>query len=129
LPHSWVAAIYINSFRSLFIYEKDGYLLLAGGVPQRWIEKGSKVSIREFPTYYGDISYSIIKENRSICIEAKGQARAPRGFVLKLKFNPSDIEKVRLNDKIYRGRLEDGIFFESLPATIEIKYRENNKIN
>jgi hypothetical protein len=129
LPHSWVAAIYINSFRSLFVYEKDGYLLLAGGVPQKWIEKGSKVSIKEFPTYYGDISYSIIKKKRSICIEAKGRARAPRGFVLKLKFNPSDIEKVRLNDKIYRRRLEDGIFFESLPATIEIKYRENNKIN
>ncbi|MCK5472925.1 MAG: hypothetical protein KAI59_02750, partial [Planctomycetes bacterium] len=57
LPHTWVASIYMNSFRSLFVYEGDDSLILGHGVDREWLDEG--VSVQNMPTYYGNISYDM----------------------------------------------------------------------
>ena len=89
LPHTWVASIFINAFRSLFVYEDDGRLVLASGVPEKWLLDKEGVSIGNFPTYYGTLSYSIKEENGSFKINASGNARPPKGFIFKLPDGPS----------------------------------------
>ena len=84
LPHTWVASIFINAFRSLFVYEDDGRLVLGNGIPEKWLLDKEGVSIGNFPTYYGNLSYSIKEENGFLKIKASGNARPPKGFIFKL---------------------------------------------
>ena len=84
LPHTWVASIFVNGFRSLFVYEDDGVLILGGGIPEKWLSDKEGVSIGNFPTFYGNISYSVKQENGVLKIKASGTARPPKGFVFKL---------------------------------------------
>lgn len=103
LPHTWVASIYINSFRSLFVYEKDGRLVLGHGIPQKWLLSKEGVSIGNFPTYYGTISYSIKEEKGGLRIKVSGKARPPEGFVFILPYGAG-------------GQIK----FERLPADITV---------
>ncbi len=125
LPHSWVASIYINSFRSLFVYEKDGCLVLGHGIPEKWITEKAEVSIGDFPTYYGNISYSIKEKGGSLQIHVAGNATPPKGFLLKLRLNLAGAYEVILNGKQYTDFLNEGIYFDSLP--VEIRVNINNK--
>ncbi|MFA5339794.1 MAG: discoidin domain-containing protein [Candidatus Omnitrophota bacterium] len=84
LPHTWVASIFINAFRSLFVYEEDGRLILGHGIPEKWLSDKEGVSIGNFPTYYGNLSYSVKEENGVLQIKVSGSAAPPKGFVFKL---------------------------------------------
>jgi hypothetical protein len=119
LPHSWVASIYVNSFRSLFVYERNDFLVLAGGIPQKWISE-EEIAINNFPTYYGNISYSIVKKQNVIYVSLTGNATPPKGFLLKLKPAFREDCKITVNSKPYKGPLDEGIHFKTLPAEISI---------
>jgi hypothetical protein len=59
LPHTWVAAEYVLSLRSLFAYERtnERRLVVAAGLAPEWTI-GAGVQVREMPTLYGPLSYS-----------------------------------------------------------------------
>ena len=121
LPHSWLASIYINSFRSLFVYEKDGQLLLGGGIPPKWISDKEAISIENFPTYYGNLSYTIGKENETLQVKVSGNAKPPNGFILKLKLpQGEEIKEVNLNGKKWTEFSDSCIIFYKLPANIVV---------
>jgi hypothetical protein len=61
MPHTWVGAICANFIRSLFVYERDDTLYLAAGIDDKWLENSS-ITVKNLPTYYGDINYSISKD-------------------------------------------------------------------
>jgi hypothetical protein len=60
LPHTWVAAEYVLSLRSLFAYERaaDSALVLAAGLAPEWLG-GSGVRVTSMPTLYGSLSFSL----------------------------------------------------------------------
>ncbi|HKP65848.1 MAG TPA: hypothetical protein VJX31_04425, partial [Casimicrobiaceae bacterium] len=59
LPHTWVAAEYVLSLRSLFAYERadERRLVVAAGLAAEWTS-GTGVQVREMPTLYGPLTYS-----------------------------------------------------------------------
>ncbi|MBI5865812.1 MAG: hypothetical protein HZB38_15175 [Planctomycetes bacterium] len=59
MPHTWVGSDFVNSVRNMFVYERDDALVLAAGVPKRWLEKPDSLAIERFPTPYGLLSYSL----------------------------------------------------------------------
>ena len=60
LPHTWIAAEYVLSLRSLFAYEResDASLVVAAGLAPEWLE-GPGVRVERMPTRYGALSYSL----------------------------------------------------------------------
>lgn len=60
LPHTWISAEYVLALRSLFAYEReaDRALVVAAGLAPQWIE-GDGVRVREMPTAYGPLSYTL----------------------------------------------------------------------
>ena len=121
LPHSWLAAIYINSFRSLFVYEKDDQLILGHGIPEKWLLDKKGISIGNFPTYYGRLSYTIKKEGQNLRIKTWGDAEPLKGFIFKLRLPPGNkIKKVTLNGKEWSEFVDSEITFYELPADIMI---------
>lgn len=85
LPHSWIGAEYILAARSFFAYERerDQILVIAAGLPERWLEAGMAVGVKNLPTYYGKLSYSIVlKREDTLHLHLGPGLRVPRGGVL-----------------------------------------------
>ncbi len=61
MPHSWIGAEYILAVRSLFAYERasDQSLVIAAGIPMEWLDDTGEIVVRDLPTYYGRLSYSL----------------------------------------------------------------------
>jgi hypothetical protein len=120
MPHTWVGSGYVSAVRTIFAYELEGQLILAAGVDPQWFEEG--VVVKDLPTLYGDISYSIAKKDNVITIELKGQAEPPQGFIIPLPEELKD-KAVSCNGQtlnIYNGN----IVFNDLPSTIILESSE-----
>ena len=61
MPHSWISAEYILSIRSVFAYEReeDQALVIAAGIHENWLTDTGEVVVKELPTYYGKLSYTL----------------------------------------------------------------------
>jgi hypothetical protein len=57
MPHTWVGSDFIRSVLDLFAYEReaDSSLVVAAGIPDRWLEGGEAVSVRGLRTWYGPL--------------------------------------------------------------------------
>ncbi len=91
LPHTWIGAEYLLAVRSLFAYEReaDQSLVLAAGLAPEWIE-GSGVQVKQMPTLYGTLSYSLRRMDSATLrfeigggITAKMVLRPPLGAPLR----------------------------------------------
>jgi hypothetical protein len=61
MPHTWVAAGFIEAVRTMFVHERedDDALVLAAGVPRAWVETAGGTGVRRLPTHYGVLSYQL----------------------------------------------------------------------
>ncbi len=71
IPHTWCGSDFINAIRTMFVYENeyDQTLVLASALYQDWIDSPDGMSVENLPTYYGEVSYSIKKENEQIPLQ------------------------------------------------------------
>ncbi|MFH1779003.1 MAG: hypothetical protein ABH847_03115, partial [Candidatus Omnitrophota bacterium] len=83
MPHTWIGAEYINAVRNLFVYEKDDKLILGAGIPSEWTEDERGITVKNFPTHYGNINYTIKQTKRGLELKVWGIAKPPKGFVFK----------------------------------------------
>jgi hypothetical protein len=79
LPHTWIAAEYVLSVRSLFAYEIESRrsLVLAAGLSPEWLE-GAGVEVKAMPTLYGALSYSLRRiDARTLRFDITTEMNAP----------------------------------------------------
>ena len=74
VPHTWVGAEFINSVRAMFVYEAGESVVIAAGVKPEWLEDGG-VHVERFPTWFGELSYSLWAENGDLNLELVQQGR------------------------------------------------------
>ncbi len=123
MPHSWVGSDYINLVRTMFVFEEEDRLILGLGIDEEWLINEESVSVENFPTHFGKVSYSINEDNGALKIKVWGEASAPGGFVFKSPLTKK-IGKVKLNGKEWPRFTENEIVFDTLPAEI-IVYAES----
>ncbi|MFH1367608.1 MAG: discoidin domain-containing protein [Elusimicrobiota bacterium] len=124
MPHSWIGSIYINVIRCMFVYEDDydRQLVMGSGIDEKWLE-GNGISVKNLPTYYGKLSYSMKKEGGVIKVAFTGKLENPvNGFVLRNPANNKDIREVKVNGKKWEKFTKDTITFSKLPSSVEIIY-------
>ena len=120
VPHTWIGAEYINAVRSLFAYELDDRLILAAGIDDKWLESG--VSVKNLPTYYGDINYNARKEDNILKVKLWGEAvTPPSGFIFKVP-SADKVSRVSINGKVNENFSGNEIVFNKLPEEITIYY-------
>ncbi len=80
MPHGWVASDFIQSALDLFAYERaaDQALMLAAGVPNEWLA-GQGIGIEKLRTPYGELSYALRREGRSVVLTIADGLTPPRG--------------------------------------------------
>ncbi len=82
MPHTWVGSGAVLSILSLFAYEDDHALVLAGGIPSDWMRADQPVGVQGLVTRYGTLSYTITKDEQVIEMEIEPGCMPPGGFHL-----------------------------------------------
>ncbi len=125
IPHTWVGSDFINAVRSMFVYENeyDSSIVLAAALYQDWIDSPNGMSIENLPTYYGDISYSIIKENNKYTFSIYGDVDLPKNGIKIKNINGSKLPSIiTVNGKEIKSFTENEIEVNEFPAIVVIDY-------
>jgi hypothetical protein len=125
MPHTWVGSDFINAIRSMFVYENeyDQSLVIASALYQDWIDVPGGMFVENLPTYYGEISYSIKKENNSYRFSITGDLRLPANGIKIRNFNGSKLpEKITINGIETNNFNYKEITIKRIPAEITIYY-------
>jgi hypothetical protein len=102
MPHSWIGAEYILAVRSLFAYEReaDQSLVIAAGVAAEWLEEPGEVVVRDLPTYFGKLSYSLRREAPDTWrMTLAGDLVTPPGGIIVLPPLPRPLVQVEINGR------------------------------
>ncbi len=70
--HVWAAAEWVLMIRNCFVREEGNSLILASGIPQRWLGGKSTLSIGPAPTSFGTLRLSIKPERDKIAVSWQG---------------------------------------------------------
>jgi hypothetical protein len=85
MPHTWCGTEFLNSFRSMFVYERerDESLVIGGGVKPAWL-RSPGVAITSWPTEYGPLSYELWREDSKLHLRLNKPLRdwPPGGLVV-----------------------------------------------
>jgi hypothetical protein len=125
IPHTWVGSDFINAIRTMFVYENeyDKSLVLASALYQDWIDSPAGMSVENLPTYYGSISYSIVKDSNKYLFSISGNVRLPANGIKIKNFNGSKLPiKVTINGNESRDFNEKEITVNTFPAQVIIYY-------
>jgi hypothetical protein len=125
MPHTWVGSDFINAIRSMFVYENeyDQSLVLASALYQDWIDSPQGMSVKNLPTYYGEISYVIKKEFNKYLFSITGNATLPANGIKIRNFNGSRLPvKVTVNGIESKYFNEKEISVSVIPAEVVILY-------
>lgn len=61
--HVWAAAEWVLMMRNCFVREEGNKLILAAGVPARWLEQESFISFGPAPTNFGTITVTVVPDS------------------------------------------------------------------
>lgn len=125
MPHTWCGSDFINAVRSMFVYENelDKSLVIAAALYQDWIDSPEGMSIQNMPTYFGEISYSIKKDENRYIFDIKGDLKLPENGLKIQNFNGSKLpSKVLINGIENKSFTNNVIQVKQLPVRLEIIY-------
>jgi hypothetical protein len=58
-PHGWFAAEYVSLLRNMLIRERADGIALMSALSPAWLKPGEAVSVRDAPTTYGKVSFTL----------------------------------------------------------------------
>ncbi len=124
MPHTWIGSDYITVIRSIFGYERedDSSLVLGAGIIPKWLERSQGISINNFATRYGDISYQIKKQNSEIIIKVDGKISIPNGGIIFKSPSDKNIRSVLINNKVYNKFDKNEIRIDKIPSNVIVDY-------
>ncbi len=125
MPHTWCGSDFLNAIRTMFVYENeyDQSLVLASALYQNWIDAPEGMSVENLPTYYGEISYFIKKENNMYRFSIFGDLNLPKNGIRIKNFNGSKMPaKVMVNGVEIKSYNEREISVKEIPAEVTIHY-------
>ena len=84
VPHTWIGAEYVLSFRSMLVYERPSTesLVLFAGVPASWLDEG-EVGATGLPTHYGALDLNLRRDGEStLVVSVSGDLEMPPGGIV-----------------------------------------------
>jgi hypothetical protein len=125
MPHSWISAEYILAVRSLFAYEReeDQALVIASGTPENWLTDSGAVVIKDLPTYYGKLSYTLrIEGSDALRLTVSGDLILPPGRLVVKPPLPRLLVQVDVNGRQIETFDAASVTCGVCPAEIVMKY-------
>jgi hypothetical protein len=84
LPHTWVGSDFIRSFLDFFAYERDAdqALVLAAGVPEKWLSEPQGIAVRDLRTPWGSLSYTLTRKGEGVRYSISSGIEIPPGGIV-----------------------------------------------
>jgi len=129
LPHLYSCTQQLRLLRNMLLREDGQTLRIGDAIPRAWLEDGKKINVREAPTEFGDVSYSIISAAKKGLIQIKltpPTRRAPKLIHITLRHpTQTPIRAVYMNGKKWTKVTKDSIELTGVikPMTLEVRYR------
>ncbi|WP_339914174.1 discoidin domain-containing protein [uncultured Brevundimonas sp.] len=101
MPHAWISSDYIRSALDLLVYERDRdhALVLAAGVPTRWLETEAGVGVRGIRTSWGPVGYRFRSEGRTYVLTIEPGATPPGGYAVQWPSGETPPARVRIDGR------------------------------
>jgi hypothetical protein len=125
LPHTWISAEYILAICSMFAYEReaDEALVIAAGVAEEWLSDGFAVGVKNLPTYYGRLTYSLRLEDKdTLRLKLGGNLVVPPGGVVVKPPLPRPIRQVEVNGRSLSDLKPDTFTCRDCPAEALLRF-------
>ena len=125
LPHTWISAEYMLAMCSMFAYEReeDESLVIAAGVAEEWLSDGSTVGVKNLPTYYGNLSYSLrLKGKRTLRLNLEGNLILPPGGIVVKPPLPRPIRQLKINGRSVGDFQPDSFTITECPAQTLVRF-------
>lgn len=125
MPHTWIAAEFIQAIRTMFAYEReaDRSLVLAAGLPESWIRGKAGVGVQRLPTHYGALSYTLRSEgSNAMMLRLSGDVTLPPGNIVILPPLPQPLKAVMVNGKPIETFTADSAIVNEFPAEVLLEY-------
>ncbi len=125
MPHAWIGAEYILSIRSLFAYEReaDQALVIAAGIAADWLNDAGGVVVKDLPTYYGRLSYTLRRENpTTLRLTLSGDLALPKGGIVVKPPLPRPLIQVAVNGRKIETFAVDSATCSEYPAEWVMTY-------
>lgn len=83
LPHTWVGSDFVRALLDVFAWERerDGALVVAGGVPAEWLEDGG-VRVRGLGTRWGPVGYRLWRDGDRVRLSLDAGLTVPPGGIV-----------------------------------------------
>ena len=103
MPHTWVGSDYINSIRNMLVFEEENNssLSLFKGITKDWFTNNDTLSVKNMPTYYGNINFTIIKDNNKTQIDISGNLKLPDNGIQVHNFMNSSNKTIQIKKLPY----------------------------
>jgi hypothetical protein len=122
MPHTWVGSEFVRSLLDFFAFEReeDRSIVLAAGIPESWSRSAEGVRVRDLPTPYGPLSYSIAADGSALVIEIEDGLRMPPGGLAIRPPLDGPVRKVTINGQESGAAPQREILVRELPAIIRL---------
>ena len=123
VPHGWVAAHYVLLLRDMLLREKDEKIILLSCVPPDWLEDGKCIEIKNAPTFFGLVSYSLQSHLKDgyLKLNLTAEKDFAGGFILNLPVE-KDICSVKIDGKSWKQFGEKTVEIPALSKEIIVYY-------
>ncbi len=125
IPHTWVGSDFLRALRSFFVYERedDQALVLAAGLPFKWVAEGEGVRVGKLPTWFGKLDYHLRVDGPGrLTMDVSGDLDVPPGGIVIDPPLPAPVKSVLVNGKDFAPSRAGGIVIRSVPAKIQIEF-------
>jgi hypothetical protein len=125
LPHTWIAAEYVLAVLGLLAYEDPTHrsLVLAAGVPGRWLAGGREVAVENLPTYYGTLGYRLARDGEHTLrlTLAAGLEPPPGGIVVRPPL-PGPLRRATVDGREVESFEARSVTLDRAPAALVMEY-------
>ena len=123
MPHTWVGADYISSMRSLFVIEDENTnsIIFCKGLKDKWLEDPAGVTVKNLPTIWGIVNYSVKKKGAAVAFNVSGDLRVPGRIILASPLG-KPIKSVTVNGTEWKDFTAKEIKLKKIPSAVTINY-------
>jgi hypothetical protein len=126
MPHTWVGSDYVKAVRNLCVYERerDHALVVGAGLKPEWLQAEGGVTIGNFPTEFGTLSYTASMKNGVIAFDIEaGTVSVPAGGVVVMPMIIGKMGTVTVNGAAAKETGDGFVTLRTLPAKVRIEVK------
>jgi hypothetical protein len=123
VPHTWIGAEYVLSFRSMLVYERPSTesLVLFAGVPASWLDEG-EVGAAGLPTHYGALDLNLRRDGEStLVVSVSGDLEMPPGGIVLRPPLAGPLAGVEVNGRPITTFDEESATIDACPAHVVLR--------